>query len=85
MKVLWIKAGFVLAGRYCKLQYKCILNKSDSIVDLENHLLIVLSNYTNSWTEIESFNLIRVGQICGSTIQSIVNINSFVFSSLLFR
>jgi len=50
MKVWGVRAGLVLARRYNKLRCKYVLDNSDAIVDLEYHLGLALSNYTNLLT-----------------------------------
>ena len=77
--------GLVLARGYNKLGSKCVLNKSDAIVDLEHHLGLVLSNYTNLLTQINSFHLISIYQISGTIVQGIVNSFSLVVSDYLIR
>ena len=44
------KSGTCPSQKIYKLGCKCVLDKSDAIVDLEHHLGLVLSNYTNSLT-----------------------------------
>jgi len=80
-----MKAGLVLARRYNELTCEYVLNMSDAIVDLEHHLGLVLSNYTNLLIEIDCFYLISVYQTCGTTIQGVVNFFSLVVSDYLIR
>jgi len=69
--------GRVLERRYNKLACKCVLNKSDAIVDLENYLGLVFSNSTNLFTSIDSSYLISVYQFCGTTMLGLANTVSF--------
>ena len=44
------KSGTCTSKKIYKLECKCVLDKSDAIVDLEHHLGLVLSNSTNLLT-----------------------------------